>query len=111
MDNDILQWHTKHFRGPSKNSKQYPAWCISWRDYANLFPSFAGIKIETKHQLMQRIRIKSYEMNWRILHFTNNFISRDVYPFHGRQILQLPREMVANIVMDYKQLQTIEIVA
>ena len=79
--------------------------------YANLFPSSAGIKSESKHQLMQRIRIESYEINWRILHFTNNFISRDVYPFHGRQILQLPREMVANIVMDYKQLQTIEIVA
>ena len=50
-------------------------------------------------------------MNWRILHFTNNFISRDIYLFHGRQILWWLWEMVANIVMDYKQLQTIEIVA
>ena len=50
-------------------------------------------------------------MNWRILHFTNNSISRDIYLFHGRQILWWLWEMVANIVMDYKQLQTIEIVA
>ena len=56
--------------------------------YANLFPSFAGRKSETKHQLMQRIRIESYKVNWRILRFTNNFISRDVYLwFHRRQIL------------------------
>ena len=91
--------------------KKYPAWRTAWRDYTNLFPSFAGIKSETKHQLMQRIRIKSYKMNWRILHFTNNFISRDIYLFHGRQILWWLWEMVANIVMYYKQLQTIEIVA
>ena len=31
--------------------------------YANLFPSFAGIKGETKHQLMQRIRMESYKIN------------------------------------------------
>ena len=75
------------------------------------FHLFTGIKSETKHQLMQRIRIKSYKMNWRISNFTYNFISRDIYLFHGRQILQWLRKMVTNIVMDYKQLQSIEIVA
>ena len=43
-----------------------------------MFPSFAGIKSETKHQLMQRIRIKSYKLNWRMLHFTNTCVK--VYP-------------------------------
>ena len=37
--------------------KKYPAWYMAWHDYVNLFPSFAGIKSEAKHQVMQRIRI------------------------------------------------------
>ena len=44
MDHDILHWHTKHFRGPSKPNKKYPAWYIAWRDYVNLFPSLRWYK-------------------------------------------------------------------
>ena len=57
MDHDILQWHTKHFRGPSKPNKKNIRLDVQRDVIMPMFPSFAGIKSETKHQLMQRIRI------------------------------------------------------
>ena len=45
-----------------------------------------------------------------MLHFTDNFISWDVYLFRGRQRLWWLRNIIANIVRDYKPLQTIKIV-